>query len=286
MRRTGLLQVIKTTINGAPADQLADIEAQLRAEKTNVAAAVRELEQLEQQRRLAADYDAARGLDEALARARWTIERADAVIPPLEAELAAALADRRREALARHRAAIAKIYPRLRVAIEAAAAVQADAIAARQAAIAELGEGVVQANLTTVAFMGLLLPDLIQIWAAEMDRAFAAAPQPKPARAPSAPARPQPVETDRAHAVGLNDRPVTPRVRRQLRRDSHAGEGHRLITFVRSGVEAGNLQSLAGDVVAMPIETANSLVKSGAAEFAGEPGPTPQSAGPQTGKPE
>src|SRR5690349_19836579 len=140
--RWTMQQVIKSTRNGGAQDRLARIEARLQAERMTAADALRELEQLEAQRRLADDYDAARALDDAVARARWTIERADALIPSLEAERASALADHRREALAKHRADIAKIYPRLRGAIQAAAAVQTEAIAARQAAIAELGEGV------------------------------------------------------------------------------------------------------------------------------------------------
>src|SRR5436305_9186331 len=164
-----VLQVIQKTMQRAPGDRLADIEARLGIERTKAGAAAQELQGLEQRRRLADDYDQARALDEAIARARWVIERAEAVIPQLEAERDAALADCRREALARHRAAIAKIYPRLRRAIDASAAVQGEAIAARQAAIAELGDGVVPANIPDVAFMGLLLPDLIAIWAAELD---------------------------------------------------------------------------------------------------------------------
>src|SRR5437763_8972915 len=134
MRRT-VLQVIK----GEPIDQLADIEAKLRAERVTAADAVRELEQLETQRRPADDYDQARALDDAIARARWAIERAETAILQLEAERDGAIADRRREQLARHIAVTAKIYPTLRKAIEAAAAVQGGAIAERQAAIAARG---------------------------------------------------------------------------------------------------------------------------------------------------
>lgn len=287
MRRT-LLEVVKSTVQGAPIDQLAAIEARLEAEKENAAAAARELEQLEQQRRLADDYDAARALDESIARARWTIERSEALIPALEGERDAALAERRREQLARHKAVISKLYPRLRRAIEAAVAVQVEAIAARQAAIADLGEGLVVANIPTVTFGGLLLPDLVERWAAELDRAFAA-PQstPAPAKAPPALARPKPINTGRGRPVGPDPPPSAPRAKRLLRRDSAAGEGERLIMFLRSGVEVGGFQSLAGDVVTLPIETAKELVKSGAAEFTDRSTPAPTSEqSVQTGKTE
>jgi chromosome segregation ATPase len=103
-----LLQVIKKTMHGAPIDQLADVEERVQAERTASAAWMRELEQLEEQRRLADDYEAALELDEAIARARWTVERANARIPQLESERDRALADRRRDLLARHKAAIGK----------------------------------------------------------------------------------------------------------------------------------------------------------------------------------
>jgi hypothetical protein len=264
-----VLQVIKKTMHGAPSDQLAELEERLHAERMNAAAAAREVEQLEQQRRMADDFDTARGLDDALARARWTIERCEAAIPPLELARDRALADQRRDLLARHKSAIGKIYPRLRDAIDAAAAVQGEAIAALQAAIAELGEGVVQANIPALAFMGLLLPDLIEIWGKEMDRFYAPAqPMPTPARALSPPAQRPP---KMAPAVS-NHQPPPPnaRIRRALRCDSQAGDGERLICLLRSGLDIGGFQTIAGDTIAVPIETAKKLVSSGAADFAGE----------------
>lgn len=270
MRRT-MLEIVKSTVQGAPVDQLAAIEARLHAEKANAAAAARELEQLEQQRRVSDDYETASSLDGAIGRARWTIERSEALIP-LEGERDAALAERRREQLARHTLVIAKLHPRLRRAIEAAAAVQVEAISARQAAIADLGEGLVTANIPTITFGGLLLPDLVGLWAAELDRAFAGPqPRPAPAKAAPAPPRPKPIDTGRGRPVGPDPPPPAPRVRRPLRRDSEAGEGERLIIFLRSGVEVSGFQAIAGDVLAVPITTADGLVKSGAAEFARAP---------------
>jgi hypothetical protein len=155
--------------------------------------------------------------------------------------------------------------------IDAAAAVQGEAIAARQAAIAELGEGVVQANIPALAFMGLLLPDLVEIWGKEMDRFYAAPqPMPTPARALSPPAR-QPPNLENGSVSLYQPSPPNARVRRALRCDSQAGDGERLISLLRSGVEVGGFQTIAGDTIAVPIETAKKLVASGAADFTGEP---------------
>src|SRR6202011_5600419 len=75
MRRT-VLQVIKT-MHGSPTDQLTDLDARIQAERTNAAGAIGDLEELAQARRVADDYDAARALDEKIARAQWAIERAE-----------------------------------------------------------------------------------------------------------------------------------------------------------------------------------------------------------------
>src|SRR5207248_10912262 len=87
------LQLIQKTMQRASGDRLADTEARLGSERAKAGAAAQEVQDLEQRRRLADDYDQARAVDEAVARARWVIERAEAVIPRLEAERDAAHAD-------------------------------------------------------------------------------------------------------------------------------------------------------------------------------------------------
>jgi hypothetical protein len=225
-----VLQVIKKTMHGAPSDQLAELEARLQAERKNAAAAAHEVEQLEQQRRMADDFDAARGL----------------------------LGDR--------------------------------GVARGDRFGLELGEGVVQANIPTVAFMGLLLPDLIDIWAGELDRALAARhAAPPPAKAPAASRRPDHPDGN-AHArgaVSLN-RPPSPslRVRRALRRDTEAGDNEQLVSMLRGGVEIAGDQTIAGDLISVPVETAKKLVAAGAAEFADDSTQSLQSGRFQeTGKP-
>ena len=109
-----------------------------------------------------------------------------------------------------------------------------------------------------------------------------------PAKALLVRAQPKPVDPGRARPVGLDEPPPpNTRVRRPLRRDSQVGEGERLITFLRTGCEVGGFQTIAGDVLAVPIVAAKDLVRSGAAEFADESTPAPQGGpSPQTGKTE
>ena len=92
------------------------------------------------------------------------IERDTARIPELETRVVAAKAEKQREGLARHRAAIAGFVPQLVAAVEAAAKVQVEAIRLREAAVAELGENVVAAAIPHLAFNGILLPDLVAMW--------------------------------------------------------------------------------------------------------------------------
>jgi hypothetical protein len=77
-----------------------------------------------------------------------------------------ARAAEQRIALARHRQAYAAIYPRLKQAIFAAVEIQHEAIRAREAAIAELGEGICTVHLPHIAYNGLLLRDLVAMWTA------------------------------------------------------------------------------------------------------------------------
>src|SRR5215470_1305727 len=108
----------------------------------------------------AANSDAAEQIERRRREALGLAERDKARIIELEPRLAAAQAEAQRQALAKHRQIMAGLYPRLRAAIDAAAAVQMDAIRARDAAIAQLGEGIVQQHLPPLAYLGFLLPDL------------------------------------------------------------------------------------------------------------------------------
>ena len=150
-------------------------------------------------------------MDERCRRLQWQIDHASSVLPLLEARLAAARAEGQRRGLARHRKIMAALHPKLRAAVIEAGRIQQEVIAARQAACAELGEGLVNKEIPILAYRGLILPDLIQQWAAEMDRIFA--PKPKPAAIavrPQPPARPAPAPV-KASLAPPAARPVTSR---------------------------------------------------------------------------
>jgi hypothetical protein len=176
-----LLKMVKDTI--APVDEVADLTAKIKAERAAGTAGRLEIERLEAElleaRRNGAGYEEAQPLRDRIARARWAIDGADQVISKLEAQLGVAEAKKQHEKTTRHWRATARIYPKLRRAIEEAAALQVEAVKAREAAAAD---GVaVQTQIPVLAYMGFLFPDLVEIWSTEMDRVFAVPPrQPTP----------------------------------------------------------------------------------------------------------
>ena len=196
----------------------ADVEgaqARLTAARTELVASRAKLQCLEEQRVAAEDYETAQDLEKQADLQRWEIDRMAKAIPGLETELAAAAAVRRQKLIHHHRSTIAAIYPRLRAALDAAADIQTEARKARDAAIADLGDHFVQGNIPAIAYAGFLFPDLIHIWASEMDKVFdpeayaRAAQKVKAAVATPLPApRPQP-ESDigRRRVVVLGEDP-------------------------------------------------------------------------------
>jgi hypothetical protein len=240
-----------------------------------LAAAVRELGELRaaieqrqaEAQRLAADWlhassqDAAEQLDRQRREALRLIERDTARLPELEARVVAAKAENQRQGLARHRAAIAAVVPKLINAVEAAAAVQVEAIQLREKAIAELGEGVVAADIPHLAFNGILLPDLVAMWRHEIERMFAppvaAAPRPVTAPAPTKASAPKPIAA-----------PPAPRERRAPRQDPAPGEGEAALVFIRPGTELpSGERAIPGDRVNLPIDQARLLVMRGVADY-------------------
>jgi hypothetical protein len=220
------------------------------------------------------DADSAEDAEKVEARRREClrlVERGEAALPGLEAAHVQARATKARVALATHQAAMRAIYPKLRSAIESASSVQHEAMVARKAAIAELGEGVVQLHIPVIA---LCLPDLTAMWRNQMDRVFAApAPQPAVAavvqpRVAQAPARP----------VGAADRRVVekpvapvapqpaPKQKRPLRKDTVA-VGGRLVSVLRSGIDIDGFQAMTGDQIALPAEQAELLVRAGSCDY-------------------
>lgn len=202
--------------------------------------------------RLAADWlhaasqDAAEQFDRQRREALRVIERDTARVPELEAQLVAAKAERRRQGLARHHAMIAAFVPRLVAAVEAAAAVQVEAIKLREAAVAELGENVVAGNIPHLAFNGLLLPDLVAMWRSGVERLFV-----PPAAAPPRPFVVPPAKNSAAKRPIAA--PPAPRPARALRRDPPPVHPDQVsIDLLRAGIDLGDgTQSVVGDRLTM-----------------------------------
>lgn len=257
-----MLAVVKRLMPGK-AEDIAGLQQEIDRVKADGAAACAEIEQLDQQRALAPSYGAAVAGDERSKQLRWTVDHANAVLPELEARLAQAIAARHQAAIARHRATGAQVYGQLRAALVEAGKAQALALQARQEAIAEIGEGQTQLHLPVVAFMGLLTPDLLQLYFDQMDRVMAPPPKPKPvvAAPKSLPPKPRP----------MIEMPATAPVRagRVQRADpTPHGEDQRSVVFLRGGCELEDgSQSIIGDRCAMPAEIARRHVLAGNAEF-------------------
>ena len=179
----------------------------------------------------------------------------------LEARLLAAKAERLAAALARHRGVMRALFPRLQRAIEAAAAVQVEAILARNAAIAELGEGLVSQQLPPLVYLGFLLPDLVALWSAEQARIWSAEP-PRPQSAPlPQPAKPAPVKA-------ISVAPPATAARRPLRQDPAPGEGECAIVFIRGGVELPDGErAMVGDRCNVSVDAARTYVMRGCADY-------------------
>lgn len=182
----GVVRAMRQLVSGESPAALTEEIAALRAEGRGAldeaaakAAAAITAETLEQAERL----------QQEAARSRLRAARAEARLPELLERLTAAKAREQAAALERRRTRWVALYGKLRKAIEAAAAVQAEVIRADLDACAELGEAVVRRHLPALSFRGLLLPDLVQLWTDEMDGIISApAARPAPIAQPAAPA--------------------------------------------------------------------------------------------------
>jgi hypothetical protein len=88
---------------------------------------------------MASTQEAAEEIDRRRAELVRVADRGEQLIPQLEAQLVAAKAEKQREGVKRHHAAIAAFVPELVAAVERAAAMQVRAIQLRQQAERELG---------------------------------------------------------------------------------------------------------------------------------------------------
>jgi hypothetical protein len=268
----GVVQMIKSAVGVG--DSVGDLDSQITVAKAKRAAAQHEIERLEGVRVGAESYEDAQAAETRLGRVRWEVSRIDALLPQLEARLVSARAVKQRDALARHLAAARAMYPKLRQAVEAASATQAEAIKVREAANAELGESLVSVHIPIVAFRGLLLPDLVAMWRNEMDRVFAvpvAQPAPVAVVAPKVqpvaqkqPAAPKP------RAVRFVE-PASSAPRRPRNPDDMAPlmPGEMRVKVLRPGFTPGDDQPQCDgqQVIRMPVEAAKLALANGAVEI-------------------
>src|SRR5437763_6254131 len=280
-----MLKVIRNMAGGS--DDIADLEAQIAAEKDKAVEACAEIERLEKARRAASSYQAAATFEAAVKRHQWAVAHADEVIPELESRLAEARGARQHEAVDRHRNIARQLFPRMKKVLLEAADLQAQLLKSRDAAAAELGERLVEQHIPRLVYMGLIFHDLIAIWANEVSRGLEG-PAPQPAALPASAPKPKPADkpmplinidltvkaTAEAHPPHPEPaEPAPPRrpAKRPLLSADPPGEGERQIELLRNGVELevpeGTLQSLAGDRVNLPAFKARALVLAGAAEF-------------------
>lgn len=162
------------------------IAAQLDSLRTSIAERRRQAQELAGEWLHAHTEEDARAIDARRVELLRRISRDEARLPELEERLAAAKAERQRDAIERHRKAARDAFHVLREALQAAAAAQRAAINARDAAIRELGgEGIVTREIPVIAFFGVVLPDAVEHWAAATVRAFdGPPPRPKDTRSP------------------------------------------------------------------------------------------------------
>jgi hypothetical protein len=268
------LTVVKNFMTGT--DDLGSLIGERDAAVAKLAAAREEILRLEEQRLSAESFDDAEAINRRIARVQWTVDQINsAVLPQLNRRITESQAIKQRDALLKHQAAARAQFFKLKAAIENAGAAQAEAIAARQSAERELGGGLVQRSVPVVAYMGLLLPDLIEMWVAEQTRVFAA-PAPQPAVAAVVQSRVAPTPT---RPVGVADRrevakPVAPvpkvepvKPKRPLRKSKVAVGDRRLIVMLRPNVEIDSELSMVGDQIDVPTAQAESLVKAGCADY-------------------
>jgi hypothetical protein len=244
-------------------DAIAEVEAELAALRAQAEAARAQAQKLSNDWLHAASQTAAEEIARQRVEAERIIARAEARIPELEQRRAAAAAERARDRLKHHYAAIAGYAPTLIIAVRAAARAQAEAIALREAAVRELGEGIVAANIPHLAFRGLLLPDLVSSWIDLVEHMFN----------PPAPSAPRPVAVPPRAKASPAKPPITaapaPPPARPPRIDPPPEHPDQCsVVLLRANVELGDGSlSVVGDRCTMMADRARDLVVRGAAEY-------------------
>ena len=255
-------------------DEIADLEDRLAKARAKAATIEAELDQLAAQRELAEDFEAAQAIDKKIERLKFDSGRARRTIDDLNAKFADARARRARERFAFFSRETARLFPKLRSALEAALEVQLEAIRLREAAAAELGESAI-VTIPVIIYRGLMMPELVEMWRKEIDRQLAnttAAPRSRPAPAPR-PARPlQPGAAAHPPLNGTRSAPLEKRVRKPLPQI----EGGMRVVALKNGLEINGERLVAGDVAVMRPDQAEQAMRAGNVDLAPDLAPTAQ----------
>jgi hypothetical protein len=284
----GLLKVV----TGKSGNDVADLTARIEADKAKASQAYSDIERLEDKRRTAESFEAARAMDHEIDRLRWEIERADAAIPELEEQLADARWEQRVAAFRKHKRLLTAAARKAMDLMEKAAQANAEILLARHNASQELGNHV--SVLPLQWYGGICAPDLVSIWRRHteqqlesMERAELTRP-PKP-RDPTAPQNiyrnphPGPVVMARGEIISNGVEPPAPAKpaeatpapapapapKREPRRDGPPTSGQRQVHFLSAGSYSLPDGSQAGtaDYVNLPEAAAAEFVKRGVANF-------------------
>lgn len=166
-KAVGVVSVLKKAVSG---DGVAALEREIAELRETIASQRAEAVRLGDEWLAAPSQAAAEAIEARRVECLRVAAAAELRLSGLETRLTEARAAAQRDALARHRAVMAGLYPRLRQALDNAAKVQQQVIAARDAAVAELGEGLASVHIPHLAYAGFLYEDLIAMWAADQER--------------------------------------------------------------------------------------------------------------------
>ena len=304
--RRGLLKVVdKFKAEGA-----AELTAQIEAQKQAGRQAYADIERLETERRSAETFEAARAIDDEIARLRWAIERADATIPDLEARLADVKWEDRAAAFRKHKRLLAEAARKAIDLIERAAQANAEILRARHNASQELGD---MPLLPLQWYGGILSPDLTAIWRRHTEQQLVAMetaeltrpPKPRPSGTPQAPyksAASGPVVMIGGEIVSNRVEPPPPpkpveaappppppsalAPMREPRRDGPPREGERQIVLLQAGMFnlSDGTVAKAGDRVNLPEAEARRFVETGAGDYRDPPAEVPAVIGDMKGE--
>ncbi|MEA2757311.1 MAG: hypothetical protein QOJ54_3600 [Aliidongia sp.] len=189
-------------------DDVASLKAKIETVCAEGLTATAEIERIDAAIKAPGNREAFKDLKRQRAEQEENAEYAAGELVRLQAQLATAKVLQDQRAFARHDKAIRALYPKLRAAMIAAGRVQAEVIAAREAACAEVGEGIVNSRIPFFAYRGLVLDEFIKLWTDDTDRVLAApVAKPRPVPAVKPPTPPPIISAMTPHGIRLDELP-------------------------------------------------------------------------------